>query len=94
MIPDPILALLNSLIVFLVTAGVKSLSLLLGKDLNGYAAALAALVVAVVVFGANTLLASLDAATRNQVIAFLTFLAGLFGAMGFHSVVKKFSGAK
>jgi len=72
----------KALLAFLVTQGIKALLGLFGADLAGkWAAVVAALVAAVLVF-AEGLLASPE--VQDIIVKVLTLLAGILGAFGIH----------
>ena len=74
----------KALLAFLVTQGIKALLGLFGADLAGkWAAVVAALVAAVLVF-AEGLLALASPEVQDIIVKGLTLLAGILGAFGIH----------
>ena len=69
---------------FLVTQGLKALFNLFGKDFGGVAAGVVAAVVAIVLFGAETLLGLVPDEYKDSVAAALSFIVALLGAFGVH----------
>jgi len=69
---------------FLVTQGLKALFNLFGKDFEGVAAGFVAAVVAIVLFGAETLLGLVPDEYKEPVGAALSFIVALLGAFGVH----------
>ena len=91
MLPNEIQVLIAAVVIFVVTAGLKSLSALVGKDLSGYGAALAALIVASFVLFFNGFIAILPAGWQAIVAQVLQLLVLFIGAAGVHSTAKRFS---
>lgn len=89
-LPLELQALIASGIGFLVTAGLKSLSSLLGKDLSGWGAALTASIVTTTVLFFDALLSAVPAAAAPSVAIALTLLVSILGAFGVHKTVKGF----
>lgn len=89
-LPTELEALLAAGIGYLVTAGLKSLSGLLGKDLGGWAAALTASIVTTVVYFFNALLSAVPAAAAPSVAIALTLLVSILSAFGVHKTIKGF----
>lgn len=89
-LPLELQALIASGIGFLVTAGLKSLSTLLGKDLSGWGAALTASIVTATVLFFDALLSAVPAAAAPSVAIGLTLLVSILGAFGVHKTVKGF----
>jgi len=89
-LPTELEALLAAGIGFLVTAGLKSLSSLLGKDLGGWAAVLTASIVTTVVYFFNALLSAVPAAAAPSVAIALMLLVSILSAFGVHKTVKGF----
>jgi di/tricarboxylate transporter len=76
-------------VTFLITQGLKSLSNLAGKDFSGYASAIVAAVVALVVGLVQTvLLPSLPAEYLPIVETAAALLISILGAFGLHRTVK------
>jgi len=92
-LPTELEALLAAGIGFLVTAGLKSLSTLLGKDLSGWAAVLTGSIVTTVVYFFNALLSAVPAAAAPSVAIALTLLVSILSAFGIHKTVKGFQPA-
>jgi hypothetical protein len=77
------------LVTFLVTAGIKSLSALVGKDLSGTAAAITAGLVGLVISLFNTVLVPLIPAAAMPIIEPAAgLLIVILGAFGVHSTAK------
>lgn len=89
-LPTELEALISAGIGFLVTAGLKSLSSLLGKDLGGWAAVITASIVTAVVYFFNALLSAVPAAAAPSVGIALTLLVSILSAFGIHKTVKAF----
>lgn len=81
-------ALLAAGIGFLITAGLKSLSQALGKDLTGMAAGVTGAVVTAVVFFSNSLLALVPESAQPAVVAGMALVVAVFGAFGIHGTIK------
>lgn len=78
-------------VTFLVTAGIKSLSATLGRDLSGVGAALTAGLVGLVVTLFNTLVVpAIPASALSVVEPAAGLLIVILGAFGVHAEVKKF----
>lgn len=89
-LPTELEALLAAGIGFLVTAGLKSLSTLFGKDLGGWAAVLTASIVTTIVYFFNALLSAVPAAAAPSVAIALTLLVSILSAFGVHKTMKGF----
>ncbi|MFZ5856768.1 MAG: hypothetical protein ACOYZ6_08055 [Chloroflexota bacterium] len=89
-LPTELEALLAAGIGFLVTAGLKSLSILLGKDLSGWAAVITASIVTTVVYFFNALLSAVPPEAAPSVAIALTLLVSILSAFGIHKIVKGF----
>jgi len=89
-LPTELQALLAAGIGFLVTAGLKSLSLLLGKDLSGWGAVLTGSIVTTVVYFFNALLSAVPPEAAPSVSIALTLLVSILSAFGIHKTVKGF----
>lgn len=83
--------LLLVLVTFLVTAGIKSLSTLVGMDLSGYGAAWTAALVAIL-FGLfqTSVVPNIPANYLPLVDQVAGLLIAILGAMGVHKTVKSF----
>jgi hypothetical protein len=81
-------------LIFLVTAGLKSLSSKLGKDLTGWAAMIAASLTSAVILFFNALLSAVPEPAQASVAVALTLLVTILGAFGVHGTVKVFQSAK
>lgn len=78
-------------VTFLVTAGIKSLSATLGKDLSGVSAALTAGLVGLFVTLFNTVLVPLIPPSALQVVEpAAALLIVILGAFGVHGTAKSF----
>lgn len=89
-LPTELEALLAAGIGFLVTAGLKSLSTLLGKDLVGWAAVLTGSIVTTVVYSFNAILSVVPPEAAPSVSIALTLLVSILSAFGIHKTVKGF----
>ena len=94
MIPDQLTIILGVFIVFVVTEGLKAFGDLIGKDLSGYATALAALVTATIVFFFNGLIGLLPAAWQTIVAQIFQLLILFLGAGGLWRTGKALSPKK
>ena len=92
-LPTELEALLAAGIGFLVTAGLKSLSQLLGKDLSGWGAALTASIVTTVIYFFNALLSVIPPEAAPSVAIALTLIISILSAFGVHKTVKGFQPA-
>jgi len=92
-LPTELEALLAAGIGFLVTAGLKSLSQLLGKDLSGWGAAFTASIVTTVIYFFNALLSAVPPEAAQSVAIALTLLVSILSAFGVHKTVKGFQPA-
>jgi hypothetical protein len=89
-LPEELKALLFLGATVLVTQGLKWLSDLIGKDLSGHGAELAAALVAGVLVAVNAVLSAVPAEfvpVANAVLQFVVVLLGAFGA--YNKFVKK-----
>ena len=81
--------LITLLVTFLVTAGIKSLSDVLGKDLSGYGAVWTAGGVAILIsLFQSFILPAVPAEYVPMIEQIATIIVGLLGAMGVHRTVK------
>jgi len=87
-LPTELQALLAAGIGFLVTAGIKSLSTLLKKDLSGWASVLTASIVTTVVYFFNAILSAVPANAAPSVAIALTLLVSILSAFGVHNTIK------
>lgn len=83
--------LIMVLVTFLVTAGIKSISSMLGLDLSGYGSAVTAALVAIL-FGVfqSSVIPLIPAEFLPLVDQIAGLLIALLGAMGVHKTVKSF----
>lgn len=81
-LPNELQALIGALVVWLVVNGLKALSEMLGRDLNGWATVVAAILTATVVFFINQILAQVPASQQPILQAFFSLLILLLGSMG------------
>jgi hypothetical protein len=89
-LPAELQALIAMGIGYLVTQGLKSLSKLVGVDLSGWGAAIAASIVTTVIYFFNALLSAVPANAAPSVSIGLTLLVSILGAFGVHATVKGF----
>jgi hypothetical protein len=89
-LPAELQALIAMGIGYLVTQGLKSLSKLVGVDLSGWGAAIAASIVTTVVYFFNALLSAVPSSVAPSVAIGLTLLVSILGAFGVHATVKGF----
>ena len=75
---------LKALAIALLTQGIKGLVELLGGSISGKGSAAIAVVVGVLVFGAEGLIGILPPEVQEQVVAVLTALASILSAFGVH----------
>ena len=87
-LPLELQALLAAGIGFLVTAGIKSLSTLLKKDLSGWGSVLTASIVTTTVYFFNAILSAVPASAAPSVAIALTLLVSILGAFGVHNTIK------
>lgn len=88
-LPSELIVLLGAGIAFLVGEGLQSLSRLLGIDLSGHVAAIAAAVTALLVAALNGLLGLIPVEYLPYVKGLLAFLVIVFAPAGVHSVLKR-----
>lgn len=75
---------------FLVTAGLKSLSVLLNKDISGWGSVITGGLVTSVVFFMNAILSAVPEAAQASVSITLTLLVSVLSAYGIAATMKKF----
>jgi len=93
-IPVDLEGIIKLVVIFLVTAGLKSVSSRIGKDLTGWAAMIAASITSAVILFFNALLSAVPANVQPSVTVALTLLVTILGAFGVHGTVKSFQPAK
>jgi len=86
--------IISLVVIFVVTAGLKSVSSKLGKDLTGWAAMIAASITSAVVLFFNALLSAVPEPAQASVAVALTLLVTILGAFGVHGTIKGFQPAK
>lgn len=91
--PEQIVLFLSALVTAIVVEGLKALSNAFGKDLTGYATVVAAVIVSIVVFSFNTIVAALPKDWQASVAAFLALVLTFLGAGGLWRVASKRSAA-
>lgn len=84
-----LVAVLSALVGMLVAEGLQSLSRLLNRDLSGYATALVAAIVSLVVAVVNGAFALIPAEYAPYAKGILAFLVVVLAPAGFHSLLKK-----
>lgn len=75
---------------FLVTAGLKSLSALLKKDISGWGSVITGALVTSVIYFANAILSAVPVSAQPSVTAALTLLVTILSAFGIAATLKKF----
>jgi hypothetical protein len=89
-LPLELQAIVAAGIGFLVTAGLKSLSVLLKKDIRGWGSVITGGLVTSVVYFFNALLSTIPVSAQAPVAISLTLLVSVLSAFGVASTVKKF----
>lgn len=89
-VPFELEALLAAGVGFLVTAGIKSLSNLLNKDLSGWGSVLTGAIATTVVYFFNALLSAIPVEAAPSVSIALMLLISILSAFGIHKTVKRF----
>lgn len=89
-LPLELQAIVAAGIGFLVTAGLKSLSVLLKKDISGWASVVTGGLVTSAVYFLNAILSTVPDAAQPSVAIGLTLLVSILSAFGVASTVKKF----
>jgi hypothetical protein len=89
-LPLELQALIAAGIGFLVTAGLKSLSVLLKTDISGWGSVITGGIVTSVVYFLNALLSAVPAVAQPSVAIVLTLLIAILSAFGVAATVKKF----
>lgn len=92
-LPLELQALVAAGIGFLVTAGLKSLSVLLKKDISGWASVVTGGLVTSAVYFLNAILSAVPVAAQPSVAIALTLLVSVLSAFGVASTVRKFQPA-
>jgi hypothetical protein len=93
-LPVPLQAIIAAGIGFLVTAGLKSLSVLMHKDISGWGSVITGGLVTSVVYFANAILSAVPVAAQPSVSVALTLLVSILSAFGIAATLKKFQPAK
>ena len=75
---------IKALLTYLITQGIKALLALFGKDIEGVAAAIAAVAVGSIVFFIDGMLALVPVEYIDSVSAFLALIVSLLSAFGIH----------
>ena len=75
---------IKALLTYLITQGIKALLALFGKDIEGVAAAIAAVAVGAIVFFIDGMLALVPVEYIDSVSAFLALIVSLLSAFGIH----------
>jgi len=89
-LPIELQALLAAGIGFLVTAGLKSLSVLLKADISGWGSVITGGLVTSVMYFFSAILSAIPAVAQPAVTIGLTLLVAILSAFGVASTVKKF----
>lgn len=89
-LPLELQAILAAGIGFLITAGLKSLSTLLKKDISGWASVITGGLVTSAVYFLNAILSTVPIAAQPSVAIGLTLLVSILSAFGVAATVKKF----
>ena len=89
-LPLEIQAIVAAGIGFLVTAGLKSLSVLLKKDISGWASVVTGGLVTSTVYFLNAILSTVLDAAQPSVAIGLTLLVSILSAFGVAATIKKF----
>jgi len=92
-LPIELQAMLAAGIGFLVTAGLKSLSVLLKKDISGWGSVITGGIVTSVMYFFTAILSAVPVAAQPSVTIGLTLLVAILSAFGVASTVKKFQPA-
>jgi len=82
---------IKALLTYLITQGIKALLALFGKDIEGVAAAVAAVVVGSAVFFIDGMLALVPVEYVDSVGAFLALVVSLLSAFGVHYTYRNIS---
>jgi hypothetical protein len=93
-LPIELQAVIAAGIGFLVTAGLKSLSVLLKKDISGWGSVVTGGLVTSVVYFANAILSAVPVAAQPSVSVALTLLVSILSAFGIAATLKKFQPTK
>lgn len=93
-LPVDLEGLIKLAVIFLVTQGLKSLSILLKKDITGWASVISASLSGAVILFFNALLSVVPQAAQASVSALLIFLVTVLSAFGIHAVYKGFLAKK
>lgn len=94
MLPDPLKALLTTIILALVIEGLKALSTALGRDLSKNATVIASVITAIILFSFDAIVKVLPPDAQSAVSAFLQFLVLLLGAGGVWRTATRIGSAK
>jgi hypothetical protein len=89
-LPIELQAMLAAGIGFLVTAGLKSLSVLMNKDISGWGSVITGGLVTSVVYFFNAILSAIPTGAQPSVTIGLTLLVAILSAFGVASTMKKF----
>jgi len=89
-LPLQLQALVAAGIGFLVTAGLKSLSVLLKTDISGWGSVITGGLVTGAVYFLNAILSAVPVAAQTSVAIALTLLVSILSAFGVAATVKKF----
>lgn len=82
MLPVVLQLLLSGLVTALVTEGLKALSTVIGRDLTGKATVVASIIVGVVIFTFETIVAALPKEWQNVVQQFIQLILAILTAGG------------
>jgi hypothetical protein len=93
-LPLELQALVAAGIGFLVTAGLKSLSVLLNKDISGWGSVITGGLVTSAVYFLNAILSAVPVSAQPSVAIGLTLIVSILGAFGVAATVKKFQPVK
>lgn len=89
-LPSPLQGIIAAGIGYLVTAGLKSLSALLKKDISGWGSVITGGLVTSTVYFFNALLSAVPEAAQPTVAISLTLLVSILSAYGIAATMKKF----
>jgi len=87
-LPTELQALIAAGIGYLITQGLKSLSVLLKADLSGWASAITGALVTAVVYFFNALLSAIPVPAQQPVSIALLLIVAILSAFGIHRTVK------
>ena len=92
-LPEPLKVLVAGFVGVLVTEGLKALGALLGRDLTGASAAIAASLTTAILLFADTLLAFILPKYEQMATLILELLVAILGGFGLHRQLVRFGGS-